>query len=414
MSCCSRSRNLLPVKQDLFNLPPIAPSEFKSVIEGPAHRVVESGGRLKVEPALTEQLIADAQGADALPLLAFTLERLYADFGGDGELTLADYQKVGGVQGSIEAAIASALTEPGHTPAIPAAKDMQLAAMRAAFIPWLARIDPDSGVPMRRLARRDEIPEGSRAIVERLVEERLLVADRRSGVDVIEIAHESLLRQWPALTGWLEADAEDLKVIDVVERAAAEWARNGRHEAWLDHRAERLAAADRLALRDDFRKRLGAEGADYVAACRAREEAERKEPKRRRSRASKQGSPRSRSRRRALPACSAPRAGCWPRWRRMRCRGSRARIGGSAKGRSILRRRGRARARTDQSALRPLVGRAAAWQRRWRAAARDFERAPRSQGRAAAAATSPALAALAAAVSQVGWRSSFSAVTRTW
>ena len=58
-----------------------------------------------------------------------------------GELTLADYQKVGGVQGSIEAAIASALAEPAHTPAIPAAKEAQLAAMRAAFIPWLARVD---------------------------------------------------------------------------------------------------------------------------------------------------------------------------------------------------------------------------------------------------------------------------------
>src|SRR5262249_9418120 len=56
----------------------------------------------------------------------------------------------------------------------------------------------------------------------------------------------------------------------------AEWARNGRNDAWLDHRAERLAAADRLALRDDFRKRLGAEGADYLAACRAREEGERR------------------------------------------------------------------------------------------------------------------------------------------
>src|SRR5262249_48228333 len=198
--------HLLAIKQDLFNLPPIAPSEFKSVIEGPAHRVVESGGKLALDPHLTEQLIADAQGADALPLLGFTLERLYADFGADGDLTLAEYQQVGGVQGSIEAAIASALADPGRSPAIPPAKETQLAAMRAAFIPWLARIDPDTGVPMRRVARVDEIPENSRAIVERLVATRLLIADRRAGVDVIEVAHESLLRRWPALTAWLEAD----------------------------------------------------------------------------------------------------------------------------------------------------------------------------------------------------------------
>jgi WD40 repeat protein len=399
--------NLLPVKQDLFNLPPIAPSEFKSVIEGPAHRVVESGGRLKVEAALTEQLIADAQGADALPLLAFTLERLYADFGGDGELTLADYQKVGGVQGSIEAAIASALTDPGHTPAIPAAKDMQLAAMRAAFIPWLARIDPDSGVPMRRLARRDEIPEGSRTIVERLVKKRLLVADRRSGVDVIEIAHESLLRQWPALTGWLEADAEDLKVIDVVERAAAEWARNGRHEAWLDHRAERLAAADRLALRDDFRKRLGAEGADYVAACRARETAER--------RAKEEALAREQARLAEIAVAQTRTARLQRTARWMLAAMALVVVAGLALGwwqrqvnlaQELELEHGRINLLSGLSSVERLRGNADGALRLATLSARLDLKAKR-----AAAATSPALAALAAAVSQVGWRLSLSGHT---
>ncbi len=69
------------VKRQLFDLPPISSGEFKSVIEGPAHRVVEAGGVLRIDPALTEQLIADAMGADALPLLGFTLERLYTDYG---------------------------------------------------------------------------------------------------------------------------------------------------------------------------------------------------------------------------------------------------------------------------------------------------------------------------------------------
>ena len=149
------------VKRTLFDLPPIAPAEFKAVIEGPAARVVEAGGRLAIDPALTERLIADAAGADALPLLSFTLERLFTDYGTDGRLTLAEYSKLGGVQGSIEAAIEQAFAEPGRSPAIPAAKEDQLASLRAAFIPWLARIEPDTGAPMRRVARRDEIPSGS-------------------------------------------------------------------------------------------------------------------------------------------------------------------------------------------------------------------------------------------------------------
>jgi WD40 repeat protein len=265
------------VKQDLFNLPPMPAVEFKSVIEGPARRVVESGGQLTVDHALTERLIADAQGADALPLLAFTLERLYVDYGSEGMLTVAQYDKLGGVQGSIEAAIAGALSEPSRAPAIPVTKEEQLARLRAAFIPWLARIEPDSGASMRRLARFDEIPEESRAMVQRLVEARLIVADRRAGVDVVEVAHESLLRQWPALTTWLQADADNLKLIDGIERAASEWTRNGRNDAWLDHRAERLSDAERIAGREDLRKRLGEEGMAYLVACRTRENADRQE-----------------------------------------------------------------------------------------------------------------------------------------
>jgi len=96
------------------------------------------------------------------------------DFGREGRLRLAEYHKLGGIQGSIEAVVASALAEPGRSPAIPVGKEAQLAALRAAFIPWLARIDPETGTPMRRVAHVDEIPEGSRAVVERLVAARLL------------------------------------------------------------------------------------------------------------------------------------------------------------------------------------------------------------------------------------------------
>lgn len=148
---------LTKVRQDPFNLPPIPPAEFKSVIEGPAHRVVEAGGVLSLDAALTERLIADAHGADALPLLAFTLERLYADYGGEGRLTVADYTTLGGVQGSIEAAVAGALAEPAHSPSIPAKEEERLRSMRAALIPWLARIHPETGEPMRRVARLTDI-----------------------------------------------------------------------------------------------------------------------------------------------------------------------------------------------------------------------------------------------------------------
>src|SRR5262249_36140180 len=144
--------HLATLNRELFDLPPMPPSEFKSVIEGPVRRAVEGGRRLAIEPALTERLIADARGADALPLLAFTLERLYVDYGSASALTLTHYESLGGVQGSIQAAIDNAFLHPTRPPAIPVSKEEQFARLRAAFIPWLARIDPATGVPIRRVA----------------------------------------------------------------------------------------------------------------------------------------------------------------------------------------------------------------------------------------------------------------------
>ena len=51
---------------------------YTEVITRPARRATVSGWRLTVEPALVDRLLTEtAEGADALPLLALTLERLY-------------------------------------------------------------------------------------------------------------------------------------------------------------------------------------------------------------------------------------------------------------------------------------------------------------------------------------------------
>ena len=126
------------------------------------------------------------------------------------------------------------------------------------------------------MARLDEFAGTTRAMVDRLVRARLLVVDRRGGIDVVEVAHESVLRQWPPLASWLQAVADDLRVVDLLERAAREWVGNGRLAAWLDHRADRLSAAERVAAQEDFRRRLGSERLEYLAACRAREKRQRR------------------------------------------------------------------------------------------------------------------------------------------
>jgi tetratricopeptide (TPR) repeat protein len=253
---------------------PLPQTAYRDVIVKPLEVLARGGRRLTLAPALANRLVEDATGGDALPLLAFTISHLYREFAATGSLTLEQYDSIGGIAGSIDMALKQALARPGDAPAIPAMREDQFALLRATFIPWLARVDPHTGEPMRRVAHLDEFASTARAMVERLIEARLLVTDRRSGADVVEVAHESLLRQWPALTAWLEADADDLKVVDAIEHAAREWARNGKSDSWLDHRDERLAAAERVAARADFRNRLGQLSIAYIATCRAKQEAE--------------------------------------------------------------------------------------------------------------------------------------------
>jgi formylglycine-generating enzyme required for sulfatase activity len=251
---------------------PLPRTSYREIVLKPLDLLAERGEKVAITPDLVERLIADSTGADALPLLAFTLSSLYADFAAAGTIGLEQYEVAGGVAGSIQRALKRALASPGDSPVIPAGREAQLAALRETFIPWLAAISPDTGLPMRRVAKLTEFSGETSAMVERLVAARLLVVDRHDGADVVEIAHESLLRQWPELTEWLRLDGENLKVIEGVERAAREWSRDGRKRAeLLDHRSRRLRAAETAASRKDFARRLGPDGRAYLAACRASE-----------------------------------------------------------------------------------------------------------------------------------------------
>ncbi len=267
----------------LFNLPPVARGEFKSIIEGPAARHTAAGNELSIDPALTERLMADADGVDALPLLALTLERLYVEHGGDGALTLDEYERMGGLHGSIEAAVESAFAEPTRPPAVSADQRERLDVLRRAFVPWLAAVDPDSGERKRRVARWDDLPEDARPLLDRLVAQRLLVKDRRRVRDgeadttVIEVAHEALIRQWAPLRAWLDAEEADLRELESVRRAAQEWLRNERDDEYLVHTGERLDDAEALTRWPDFKTMLGETGVAYLQACRKRDSAVRAE-----------------------------------------------------------------------------------------------------------------------------------------
>ncbi|MFN0264823.1 TIR domain-containing protein [Tepidamorphus sp. 3E244] len=266
------------VNAELLSLPPMPGGAYGEVIHGPARRLTQSGRQLKLDDTLVEALLSDIEkggSKDALPLLAFTLERLYNDYGDDGDLTLAEYNELGGIRGSINAAVERALARADATGAIPADRTARLNLLRRGLIPWLAGIDPDTGTPRRRVARLSEIPAEARPLMDLLVEERLLATD----VDLdtrettIEPAHEALLRQWGRLEGWLEEDLRELSAIEGVRRASRDWAANGKNPQWLAHVAGRLEDAEAAAAREDLRDLLQPTDLEYLARAREAEDA---------------------------------------------------------------------------------------------------------------------------------------------
>lgn len=245
-------------------LKPMPATQFKEVIVGPAHRATEAGQPLRVAPDLVDRLLTDSsEGADTLPILALTLSRLYTDYGSTGELTLAHYEALGGMRRVVQTEIDEVLSTD------PVQRAAQLKALRGAFIPWLATINPDSDQPMRRVAKFGDLPEASRPLIDALVAKRLMVKDVRDGQTVAEVALESLLRQWDELAGWLREERKDLKDADDLERAAAAWAANDGNPAWLLEDT-RLAEATKLADDPAFRQRLDATR-PFLDASRERE-----------------------------------------------------------------------------------------------------------------------------------------------
>jgi formylglycine-generating enzyme required for sulfatase activity len=260
------------LRQEMLSLPTMPKGSYAEVVKGPAQRLEGSGRAFEVDDALIDALLADIEaggGKDSLPLLAFTMERLYDEYQAGGHLKLAHYDELGRVKGSIEAALERALKAADADGAVPKDRLARLNLLRRGLIPWLAGIDPDTSAPRRRVARLSEIPAEARPLIQHLVEQRLLATDvdTATGEATIEPAHEALLRQLSLLQGWLAEDAGLLAVLGGVKRASRDWAANGRDAAWLAHVTDRLAAAERLTARLDLAANLEPTDRDYLAAC---------------------------------------------------------------------------------------------------------------------------------------------------
>ena len=228
-------------------------------------------------------MVNDTGTRDALPLLAYTLRRLWdnktrRDYRRSGRFELREYKELGGLEGSIRKAADEALDVDHRNP-------VELETLRAAFVPAMVRVAAD-GARVRRRAYRDELPRGAEKAIQTFIDARLLVTDRDlEKRETIEVAHEALLRVWPQLNAWLEEDQDKLRLFESVSRAAEDWNGGERKVDLLVHRGDRLGEVLELVREPRFTLKPDAIEARYLGACKkAQQEQEQREERERQRR----------------------------------------------------------------------------------------------------------------------------------
>jgi WD40 repeat protein len=206
---------------------------YLSTLHGPALDDVIS--RPAAAAGLTFEIDVDGRALDSvlreaayvesesLPLLAFTLNKLYEVRRGD-ELTFAAYGALGGLAGSISSTAENVINS----------ADINSRQVVESVFRSLVSVD-DVGKAVRRYAPLSELsidPKRQR-MVDHFVKARLCVTDQREGIPVVAFAHDTLLRTLPALTDWLRQEASLIQTRDLALREASLWEKHNNSDHWL-------------------------------------------------------------------------------------------------------------------------------------------------------------------------------------
>ena len=248
---CADYPELAEAVQDRYLVTAMTERQLRMAITKPA-KEADSG----VDDDLVEVLLAEVRtgqprtfGAGVLPLLSHALDQSWRSRTGQA-LTLADYERTGGIDGAVAASAQRAYDR--LNPA-------QQAAARQVFLRLTAT--SADGVDSADRATRVELTEGKspaeardvEAALEAFAAERLLTL----AAGAVEVSHEALLTAWPLLRDtWLADTHADRIVRTRLHATAAEWARHSRDRSYLYTGTLLATAADTAA-------RIGADPARH-------------------------------------------------------------------------------------------------------------------------------------------------------
>jgi eukaryotic-like serine/threonine-protein kinase len=194
------------------------PVELAELIRGPAEAAGLTFEKdLATGETLDVRLLRDAERGDLLPLLQFTLNRLYE--GRDGaRLTFAAYKALGGIEGAVDKEAERAIG------ALPEAAQQKLGRLIRQLATPASGASGAFALDIRpaRLAEA-ETDEPSRQLVKALIDARILLSSGKDDAATVSLAHARVLQSWRRAKDIAEQSADFYRVRSDVEEQFRRW-----------------------------------------------------------------------------------------------------------------------------------------------------------------------------------------------
>ena len=238
------------VAEHTVTVAPMSAAELESAAAQPVARM-----GIQFEPELIAELSSDMTGQPgSLPLYQYVLTQLFDERTGS-MLTRSTYHQIGGLSG--------ALARRAERVYVNLDSDCQTIARQLLL--RCASVGADQPDTRRRVDRTEIDDLGLDAVsvqatLDAFDQARLLSFDRdpATGHTTVEVAHESLLAEWPRLRRWLDDAREDLRLHAILAGQVTEWenshgspdyllsgARLEQYEAWSEESSVSLTASER-------------------------------------------------------------------------------------------------------------------------------------------------------------------------
>jgi hypothetical protein len=204
-----------------------APLKSLSKTAGDARAIAdlleERGNFVKVERLIGTVTQAQLEGA---------LQKLLIEQAMRNELTIAAYEQLNGVVGSLNAHAESIYKQLVLRKQEQWMKRVMLRLVRTGEGMRDTRqrqLRSDLSAMGKDAAEKDAIE----SVINDLVNGRLLVIDRVNEQDLIDLSHEALMRSWKRFVEWREGDPEVRRLVQQVNKATKEWLNRGKDSEYL-------------------------------------------------------------------------------------------------------------------------------------------------------------------------------------